>query len=164
MRNNKMLEKVKRFLKLIYIKLVKIDDTPHKIAVGFGLGVFAGVMPFAGPVIAVLLAALFRVNKASAFLGGLLTNTWISIITFFFSIKIGSFIFGVDGEVIRSRWMALLKDFHFSSLLKLSAFDVVLPVLAGYIVIALFSALAAYVAAIAAVRFIRAKRVNQGDK
>ena len=160
MRNHKMPEKLTRFLKLIYAKLIKIDDTPHKIAIGFGLGVFAGIMPFAGPVIAVFLAALFRVNRVSAFLGGLLTNTWITVVAFFFSIKIGSFIFGVDGDAIRSRWMALLKDFHISSLLKLSALEIVLPVLTGFLIIALLSAGAAYVAVFAVTKFIKRKRMD----
>ncbi len=158
MRNRKALDRAGRFLKFIYLKLVKIDDSPQKIALGLGLGVFAGVMPFAGPFIALALAILFRANRVSAFLGGLLTNTWITIAAFFFSIKIGSFLFGIDGTVIRARWIALFKDFHLSGLLKLSAFEVMLPVLVGYIAIAFFSALAAYLAAFFIMKFRENRR------
>ena len=154
---NKLLDKAAKFLKLTYLKLIRIDDTPHKIAVGLGLGVFAGVMPFAGPIVAVFLAILFKANRISAFLGGLLTNTWITVIAFFFSIKIGAFLFGVDGNIIRARWTALFKDFHLSTLFKLSAFEIILPVLTGYIVIALSSACAAYIAAIIIVKSIKRK-------
>ncbi len=157
MHKHKALEKIANFFKLIYLKLIRIDDTPHKVAVGLGLGVFAGVMPFAGPIVAVFLAALFKANRISAFLGGLLTNTWITIVAFLFSIKLGSFIFGVDGDIIHSRWTALFKDFHISTLFKLSAFEIILPVLTGYLVIALSSACAAYCAAIIIMKFIKRK-------
>ena len=155
MRKHKTLDKAASFLKSIYIKLIKIDDTPHKIAVGFGLGVFAGVMPFAGPVAAIFLAVLFRVNRVSAFLGGLLTNTWITIIAFLLSVKIGSLIFGIDADIIRSRSTALLKDFHFANLFKLSALEIALPILAGYFVIAVISSAAVYIAVVIIMKFIR---------
>ena len=155
---NKALDKTARFLKLIYIKLLRLDDSPHKIAVGFGLGVFAGVMPFAGPLVAVFLAIIFKANKVSAFLGGLLTNTWITVVAFLFSIKIGAIIFGVNGDIIRVRWMALLKDFHMSTLFKLSAFEIILPVFTGYLVISLFSACIAYIAIIVVMKFINGER------
>jgi uncharacterized protein len=144
MRKRQIFEKISRFFKLIYIKLIKIDDSPHKIAIGFGLGVFAGVMPFAGPFVAVFLAIIFKVNKISAFLGGLITNTWITVLAFLFSIKVGSFLFRLDGNIIRDRWMALLKDFHLANFFKLSVLEIALPVLTGYIVLAFFSAIAAY--------------------
>lgn len=153
-----VLEKISGFLKLMYLKLIRIDDTPHKIAMGLALGVFAGVMPFAGPVVAVFLAVLFKANKISAFLGGLLTNAWITVIAFFFSIKVGAFIFGVDGNIIRARWMALFKDFHLSTLFKLSAFEIILPVLTGYIVISLSLACVAYFAAMIIMKFTKRRK------
>jgi hypothetical protein len=158
MRKKTAPDKARDFLKLIYIKLIRIDDTPHKIAIGFGLGVFAGVMPFAGPIAAVFLAVLFKVNRISAFLGSLLTNTWITILAFVFSIRIGSFLFGLDAEIIRSRWTALFKDFHLSSLLKLSVIEIILPVLTGYLIIAAFSGLVAYAAVHIIMKFVKLKR------
>lgn len=146
------------FLKVIYEKLVHIDDTPQKIAAGFGLGVFAGIMPFAGPIIAVFLAILFKVNRAGALMGSLLTNTWISIVSFLLSVRIGATIFGVDGDAIRSRWTALLKDFHLSTLFKLSAFEVMLPIVAGYFVMALAFGITAYAAAFVIIKLIKHRR------
>ena len=153
-----MMERVAGFFKLIYIKLVRIDDTPHKIAVGLGLGVFAGVMPFAGPLVAVFLAIIFKANKISAFLGGLLTNTWITIAAFFFSIRIGAFVFGIDREIVRARWMALMKDFHFSTFFKLSVFEIMLPVITGYLVISFVSAVAAYIVCMATLKIIEHRK------
>ena len=33
--------KVARFFKALYLKLFRINDTPQKIAIGFGVGVFS---------------------------------------------------------------------------------------------------------------------------
>ncbi|MFA6320317.1 MAG: DUF2062 domain-containing protein [Candidatus Omnitrophota bacterium] len=158
---NTTLEKAAGFFRLIYLKLVRMNDSPHKIAVGFGLGVFAGIMPFAGPLVALFLAMLFRVNKASAVLGGILSNTWVTVIAFLFAIKAGSAIFGINSEIIRSRWTALLKDFHLSSLFKTSALEIILPVLTGYLVIALLSALGAYLMIILVMKFIKYRKTKK---
>lgn len=147
--------KLGRLLKLTYVKLVKLNDTPQKIALGFGIGVFAGVMPMAGPVVAVFLAYLFRVNKASAFLGGLLTNTWISILSLILSIKVGAFIFGVEWATLHKSWSMLWKHFHWSNLLKASALEIVLPIAVGYLTIAFIAALIAYVLALVIVKGIK---------
>lgn len=158
MRKQNVFDAITGFFRLIYEKLVKIDDTPQKIASGFGVGVFAGVLPMAGPIAAVFLAVLFKVNRAAALLAALITNTWISFIIFLFSVKIGAFIFGVDGSAIQLQWAELLKDFHLSGLFKLSAMRLALPVITGYLVIALFSAGAAYVIILTVMKFIKNNR------
>ncbi|MFA5144281.1 MAG: DUF2062 domain-containing protein [Candidatus Omnitrophota bacterium] len=160
MHKDNVLEKAAHLFKSLYFKLIKINDTPHKIAVGFGIGVFAGIMPFAGPIIAIFLAVLFKVNRAAAFLGALITNTWISVAAFFLSISIGSSIFDIDGETIKARWMTLLKDFHLASLFKASVLEIILPVVIGYIVIAIISALAAYAAAITIMKLKNRKKTG----
>ena len=142
------------FLKSLYIKLVKIDDTPQKIALGFGLGVFAGVMPFAGPVAALFLAFIFRVNRAAALLGSLLTNTWMSILSFALSIKVGALIFGIDWAALHKSAAILLKHFHWAELFKVSALEIILPVAAGYIAVSFVAALIAYAAVLILINII----------
>ena len=101
------INRVSQFFKLLYIKLFKINDSPQRIALGFGLGVFLGIIPGTGPLAALFLALLFRVNRASALLGSLLTNTWLSIVTFLLAIKVGSAIMHLDWQVVRQGWMLL---------------------------------------------------------
>ncbi|MDD5669514.1 MAG: DUF2062 domain-containing protein, partial [Candidatus Omnitrophica bacterium] len=69
--------KLARFFKFIYLKIFRINDTPRKIAFGFGLGVFLGILPGTGPVASVIVAAFLHANKAAALLGSLITNTWL---------------------------------------------------------------------------------------
>lgn len=124
-----------RFLKLIYIKLFRINDTPQKIALGLGLGVFLGILPGTGPIAALFLAFVLRVNRASALLGSLLTNTWLSIVTFMLSIKLGSVIMKLNWQDVHQGWRLYLKNFHWLDLFNLSVLKIILPVIIGYFVV-----------------------------
>ena len=137
--------KLVRFFKLLYFKIFLINDTPHKIAFGFAIGVFVGILPGAGILAALFLAFLFRVNRAAALLGSLLTNTWISIVTFLLSIKIGSAIMGIDWHAAYNRSMIFIKNFHWAEIGKASVFDIVLPLVLGYLVISFSAGLLAYI-------------------
>src|SRR3989338_7559347 len=91
-------DKIKSSLKLIYDKLVKIDDSPQKVALGFGLGVFCGILPGTGPMASLALAFIFRANRAAALAGSLLTNTWLSFVIFTLSLQIGAFLTQTDWQ------------------------------------------------------------------
>lgn len=143
-RKQKNIDRVSRFFKLIYLKLFRINDTPNRIAIGFGLGVFLGSMPGAGPLAAVFFALLLRVNRASALAGALLTNTWLSIAFFLLSIRIGSRISGLSYNDLCNQWSIFLKDFHWINLFQFSAYKIILPVVAGYVVISLFLGILSY--------------------
>jgi hypothetical protein len=154
--------RLSRFFKFIYLKLFRMNDTPQKIALGFGLGVFLGVLPGTGLVASLFLAMLFRLNRASALLGSLLTNTWMSFVSFILSVKVGSFILGLDWHSVKASWMQILKDFHWRNLLELSVIDMILPVILGYFVVSFCIGILAYVASlIVVIRIKKAKRVTK---
>lgn len=138
------LQRLKRLVSVLYVKLVRTNDTPQKVALGFGLGVFAGILPGTGPIAAVFLASLARVNRATALLGSLATNTWLSFATFLISIKIGSGLIGADWQDIKEKWSMLFKHFSFFSLFKLSVLKIIFPVILGYLVIAICCGLVSY--------------------
>jgi uncharacterized protein (DUF2062 family) len=148
--------RISRALRLIYLKLFRVNDTPNKIALGFGIGVFSGIMPGIGPLAALFLASLIRVNKASALLGSLLTNTWLSIIIFAFSVKIGSSLMGLNWQEVNKAWKVFLEHFHVLDLLKISILEMILPVIIGYIIVGLCSSLVIYL-----VILIILKRLNK---
>ena len=135
---------LKRFFKLLYLKLFRINDTPQKIAAGLGLGVFSGIFPGTGPIAALFLAFVFRVNRAASLIGSLLTNTWLSFVTFILSIKTGSAILGLSWQEIYNEWNSLLKGFHWQGLFKSSVLKIILPVALGYLIIALSAGLLTY--------------------
>ena len=136
--------KIREFFHLLYIKLFKINDTPRKIALGLGLGVCAGILPGTGPIASLFLALVFRANRASALLGSLLTNTWLSFLTFLLAIKAGSAIMHLHWQEVQDSWLLFLKDFHWLNLVKLSALRIILPILVGYFIIAIGLGFAVY--------------------
>lgn len=135
MQKKSLPDKIKRLAKLVYLKLFRINDSPLKIALGFGLGVFTGVMPGIGPLIALLFAFLLRVNRASALLGSILFNTWISFIAFLMAIKIGSVVTGLNYNEVYNGWNGLIKSFKWEKLFEASVYDVLIPIGVGYLII-----------------------------
>lgn len=153
-----------RFLKLIYIKLFRINDTPQKIAQGFGLGVFLGIVPGTGPIAALFLAFVFRVNRIGALLGSILTNTWLSFLIFPLSIKAGSIIMDLNWQVVYNNWVRFLKEFRFIDLLKLSALRIIVPVAIGYFIIAFCVGLLTYLLMLIMLKQIKKCGERYGDK
>ncbi len=128
-------EKIKKLLKNLYLKLRGINDSPNKIAAGFAIGVFFGILPCAGPLAAVLFAALFRVNKAAAFIGGLITNTWLSLILFVFSLKVGSAVLGVSWQDIYEQTKDLFEHFHIKNFFDPTVLEILKPLWLGYLLV-----------------------------
>lgn len=151
----KIKNNILRFFKLIYVTLFRINDTPQKIALGLGMGVFLGILPGTGPIAALFLASVLRVNYASALLGSLLTNTWLSIVTILLSIKVGSAIMKLSWHGVHKDWILFLADFHWSNLLKLSILKIILPVIVGYFVVAFCLGLAVYLITVVVLTRIR---------
>lgn len=127
-------------------KLFKINDTPQKVALGFGLGVFAGILPGTGPLAALFLAFIFRANRASALASGLLTNTWLSLVTFLLAIKTGSAIFRVSWQGLQSDWALAVSHWRWQDLFTLPVLKIILPVFIGYCVISFVLGLISYAA------------------
>lgn len=150
-------DRISRFFRALYLKLFRIDDSPQKVAIGFGLGVFLGVMPAMGPIAALFLAMVFKVNRVSALLGSIITNTWLSIPVFILSIKAGSLVVGTSYDKIRAGWSALSNDFSLDKLFRLSVNDIVAPVIIGYVVVAAAIGVIAYAAALLVVRLRKEK-------
>lgn len=135
----------KRIINFIFAKLFKINDSAQKIALGVGLGVFSGILPGTGPIAALFLAFVFRANRVSALLGSILTNTWLSVVTFVLAVKIGSITFNRHWQDVYQKAQSLIRDFHWVDFFKLSFLDVFLPVVIGYLIVGLSVGLISYI-------------------
>ena len=109
----------KKIINFILAKLFRINDSPQKVALGVGLGVFAGLMPGTGPLAALFLAFIFRANRAAALMGSLLTNTWLSLVTFILAIKTGAFVLKMNWQEVLQKGQMLIKDFSWVRFFKL---------------------------------------------
>ena len=83
-----MLEKLKRFIRYWYLRLVRIKASPHTIAIGLAVGVFVGLLPVLPfqTIIAVGLAFIVRGSKIAAALGTWVSNplNWVPVYMMFY--------------------------------------------------------------------------------
>ncbi len=145
-----------KFFKTIYFKLVRINDSPQRIAIGLGLGVFTGILPFAGPIAALVLASLFKVNRASALIGSLITNTWLSVVALVLSIKIGSGLVGLDWHDVYGEWQLFMNTLQWRHFFL--QYKIVLAIIAGYLAIAAVIGVIAYIAGLLVMKYIKRRR------
>ena len=143
---------LKRFFKLVYEKLVAINDSPQRIAAGLALGVFCGILPGTGPMASLALAFIFKVNRAAALTGSLLTNTWLSIVTLVLAVKIGSAMTGANWHDVYEKCRNIVQHFRFENLKNIPFSEIILPLLIGYGVVSLISGAFAYFMAMVIMR------------
>src|SRR5512135_3368866 len=86
----------RHWLKFQYIKLVRLNDSPEKVAGGLALGVVLGILPTfgLGVVLALFLAGPFKVNRVSAVIGTLVMNPWTTPFFWALSYMAGSMVLG----------------------------------------------------------------------
>ncbi|MCM8760550.1 MAG: DUF2062 domain-containing protein [Candidatus Omnitrophica bacterium] len=147
-----------RFFRLVYLKLFRINDTPQKIAIGLGIGVALGAFPGTGPVAALCLAFLLRVNRASALIGSLLTNTWISIPVFFLAVKTGAILTGLKYQDVRASWDIFIKDFRWEKVVSLSLQNVVIPTAVGYLIVSIWMGIISYIIVLVVISYSKRGR------
>ncbi len=135
---------LKKIINFVFAKLFYLNDSAQKIALGVGLGVFSGLLPGMGPAAALFLAFIFRANRAAALLGSMLTNTWLSLVTFILAIKVGSVILQLHWQAVHQKAQGLIHDFSWIKFFKLSFLEVLLPVMVGYLIIGLFLGIISY--------------------
>lgn len=68
--------RLKRFMRFWYLRVVRIQATPHNIALGLAAGIFVGLLPVLPfqTVLAIALAFIVRGSKIAAALGTWVTN------------------------------------------------------------------------------------------
>lgn len=91
-------EKCWRWCRLAYLKVLRMDDSPEKIAQSAALGAFIGIMPTLGVGIILCLIGsfIFRLNKASTILGSCIMNPITTPIFWSLSMTVGGLIFWQD--------------------------------------------------------------------
>jgi len=83
-----------RKLKVLLKKAILANDSPEKIARGFAIGVFWGVLPTFGLAIlfSLPMAVLFRANRITAILGTFISNPLTSPLFMLWGTYLGNFI------------------------------------------------------------------------
>lgn len=129
-------EKKQKFsIRRLFGKLLGINDSPHRIALGAGLGLFLGVFPGTGPIAAIVCAFIFRANKAASLAGALAVNTWINFVAFPAALAIGAVCMRLDPLIIKNHWSALFGHFTWKALYSGIVVQSVTALVIGYSII-----------------------------
>ncbi|MBI5326692.1 MAG: DUF2062 domain-containing protein [Deltaproteobacteria bacterium] len=110
-KNHNRLTRIKRWIKLHYYKIVRIDDPPYKIARGVAIGVFMGIFPTfgLGIILAIIAAYILKANRAAAVLGSFIMNPLTTPFFWTLSALVGTVIFREEsGQVLSG-----IKNHHF---------------------------------------------------
>jgi uncharacterized protein (DUF2062 family) len=145
---------LKRQFQSFYEKFISLKGEPAQIAAGLAIGVFVGVtptIPFHTAII-VLIGLLFRQNITAGYLGAWIVSNPLTVPFLYLSqYELGRFLLGIE----RSRFA--LPDYTLGSVTALG-WEILLPLLAGGILMAPFFAVPAYFVANRLITAIRMRR------
>jgi uncharacterized protein len=88
-------------------QLLQVDDTPHRIALAFGIGVWLAFFPILGihTILGLLIAFLFRLNRAAILVGIYISNPWTLAPLYMAGTIVGCEILGVSSaELTNVDW------------------------------------------------------------
>jgi len=86
----------------MYLRIVRANDSPPRVAAGVAVGVFLGIFPTfgLGLVLAYVLAVVFRINKAAAVAGSLIMNPLTTPFFWTLSSILGGSLIGTERALI----------------------------------------------------------------
>lgn len=153
-----------RWLRYQYVRLMRINDSPEKVAGGLALGVAIGVLPSfgLGVIAALLIAGYLGLNRAAAVMGCIVMNPWTAPFFWGLSFLAGSLMLGNDlGETFR-----VIKELqvHGDLWSSLIAKELLLPYLAGNIVVTLSVCATFYMGGLYAMRTYRSAKKKRTKK
>jgi uncharacterized protein len=138
-----MSERLKRTLQI----LLQLDDSPHKIALSFALGVSIAFSPFLGlhTGIALAIAYGFGLSRAAILMGAYVNNPWTIAPLYTAGTILGCYILGVSTEGLsQMEWGLHGHAFYEAMLLGLRPY--VLPFILGNSILGVVAAVGAYFA------------------
>lgn len=130
--------RLKRKARLTYLKILRIDDPPERIARGAAIGVAMGVLPTfgLGIILSIATAFVLRANKAASVLGSFIMNPVTSPFFWTASLVAGSLLTGEDYSTLYAK---ISKNGFLTG-----AWDTYMVFLAGNIVITAATTFASY--------------------
>ena len=161
-------------LRKVLRRIVYARGSSQSIAFGVALGVFIGFTPTAGfqMLLAAFLATLLGVNRLAAILPVWISNPFTIAPIYYYGFRVGAAILRVeDVGAVRERFVALGERISAVSLGDFAGtvgavvgemgrlgFDILVPLIAGSIILGLVGAAVSYPVALWSVSFVRGRR------
>jgi len=91
-------QRVRRWVRLQYLRFLRSERSPHKAAIGLAVGVFIGIFPTfgLGALMALGLAWLFKFSKVASVVGSAIMNPITTPFFWGLSFTLGSWLTGAD--------------------------------------------------------------------
>ncbi|MCX7919309.1 MAG: DUF2062 domain-containing protein [bacterium] len=139
MKYSKLQCQPKRWIKLHYLKILRLKDTPEKIAGGFAIGVFIGLFPtpWIGLILAPFLATILKRNRVASILGTLVMNPFTSPFVYAVSYTLGVFLLG---QGLQNPFLVMKQ----SSVIEWFGKDVIVPYLIGITIVTIIGTALSY--------------------
>ncbi len=135
--------------------LLHLEDTPHRTAVAFGLGLWLAFFPILGihTGLALLIAFLFRLNRAALLVGVYFSNPWTVAPLYIAGTMLGCAVLGVPTDALEQiDWELHGLEFYRALAVHLRPF--LWPFVVGNTALGVLAGLIGYVA----LRFVLERR------
>ena len=87
-------------------EVIKLRESPHKVALAFATGVFIGMSPLLGlhTLLGFVVAWIFRLNPFALLAGVYITNPWTVVPIYTFSTYVGAQCLGIEQIIPKIDW------------------------------------------------------------
>jgi uncharacterized protein len=132
-------------LRALFRALLQTDDTPNRVALAFGIGVFIAFFPLLGihTGLALLIAMLFRLNKVAILAGAWVNNPWTLGPMYLAGTLVGCVLLGVPSQDIHGIDWSLHGVAFYEELFE-SLRPLVAPFLVGNLAVGIVAGILAY--------------------
>jgi hypothetical protein len=133
-------------LRALLRALVQMEDTPNRLALAFGIGVFIAFFPILGihTGMALLVAVIFRLNKVALLAGAWTNNPWTLGPMYITGTLVGCALLGVPPEGLHGVDWSLHGSAFYEALFE-SLRPLVLPYLVGNLVVGVLAGALSFV-------------------
>jgi uncharacterized protein (DUF2062 family) len=133
-------------LRALFRALFHLEDSPNRVAVAFGIGVFIAFFPILGihTALALLIAVLFRLSKVAILTGAWTNNPWTIGPMFIAGTLVGCALLGVSPEGLHGVDWSLHGPAFYEALFE-SLRPLVLPFLVGNLVVGFVGGALSYI-------------------
>lgn len=123
-------------------EVIRLRESPHKIALAFSVGVFLGMSPFLGlhAILGAAVAWIFRLNMFAIIAGVNITNPWTIVPIYTFCTWVGAKCLGKNQIIPEIDW----SNISFSHLLD-SLKPILMPFIFGTLLVGSITAIVSYI-------------------
>lgn len=122
--------------------VIKLKESPHRIALAFATGVFIGMSPLLGlhTLLGFVVAWIFRLNPFALLAGVYITNPWTIVPIYTFSTYVGAQCLGIEQIIPKIDW----SDISFNYLLN-NLEPLIMPFVVGTLMIGTLTSVISYI-------------------